>query len=85
VNGVQVGEAVFDGKRRTSCAERAGVAAREGTNELRCVNVGDTGVYSLVFLDRFEVVYPQRGEVRGGCSRGVVGAGGRGGGERGVG
>jgi hypothetical protein len=77
VNGVQVGEAVFDGKRPHVL--RSAVPAsllREGTNELSLVNVGDTGVYSLVFLDRFEVVYPQRGEVREGLFEGSWGQGG---------
>jgi hypothetical protein len=33
-------------------------------------NAGDTGVYSLVFLDRFDVVYPQVSSVRGGVFEG---------------
>ena len=44
---------------------------REGANELRIVNVGDTGVYSLVFLDRFEIAYPQLAAARSGRLRGT--------------
>jgi hypothetical protein len=71
VNGVDVGEAFFDGKRayRLSAAVPASLL-REGANELGVVNVGDTGVYSLVFLDRFEVSYPQASTVKGGVFEG---------------
>ncbi len=43
---------------------------REGANELSVANVGDTGVELLVFLDRFEICYPQVSAVRAGSSRG---------------
>ena len=49
---------------------------REGANELSVVNVGDTGVSSLVFLDRFEVSYPQASVVRAGMFEGVWGESG---------
>jgi hypothetical protein len=77
VNGVDVGEAVFDGKRpyRLTATLLASLL-REGSNELSVVNVGDAGVYSLVFLDRFEVSYPQASEARGGVFEGVWGEGG---------
>ena len=60
LNGVVVGEAQFARKLpyRMSLSVPAGVL-REGSNELSLVNVGDTGVTSVVFLDRFAVSYPQ--------------------------
>ncbi len=81
VNGVDVGEATFAGKQpyRLDALVPAGLL-REGSNDLAITNVGDTGVYSLVFLDRFEVSYPQaptvrRWSVRGGVERGRDGGG----------
>jgi hypothetical protein len=67
VNGVVLGEEVFDGKRphRMSVVVPGGLL-REGSNDLVVMNVGDTGVSSLVFLDRFEVSYAQVSAVRGG-------------------
>jgi hypothetical protein len=60
VNGIEMGEAFFDGKRahRASFSLPASLL-REGPNELAVANVGDTGVSSLVFLDRFSLEYPQ--------------------------
>jgi hypothetical protein len=60
VNGVPVGEAQFAGKRpyRMSLSLPASLL-REGTNELSLTNVADTGVQSLVFLDRIAVVHPR--------------------------
>jgi hypothetical protein len=77
LNGVEVGEATFGGKR----AHRMEVVVaasqlREGQNELAVTNAGDTGVTSLVFLDRFEVSYPQASTVRDGVFEGVWGEGG---------
>jgi len=59
VNGVLAGEARFAGKRpyRMSLSLPAAVL-REGANELSLTNVADTGVTSLVFLDRMSVVHP---------------------------
>jgi hypothetical protein len=72
-----VGEATFAGKKpyRLETAFSAS-ALREGTNELSVENAGDTGVYSLVFLDRFEVSYPELGAMRGGVFEGVWGESG---------
>ena len=55
LNGGFVGEATFTGKQphRLEVLVPASLL-REGANELSVANVGDTGVYSLVFLDRFE-------------------------------
>ena len=33
----------------------------EGANELSLTNVADTGVTSVVFLDRFSLAHPQLG------------------------
>ncbi len=72
VNGGFVGEATFAGKQpyRLEVLVPASLL-REGANELAVANVGDTGVSSLVFLDRFEVSYPQASAVRGGVFEGV--------------
>jgi hypothetical protein len=72
VNGVDVGEAFFGGKWPYRLeAEVPASLLREGGNELAVVNVGDTGVYSLVFLDRFELSYPRAAAARGGVFAGV--------------
>ena len=47
-----------------------------GTNELRILNVGDTGVYSRVLLDRFEIAYPQTTAARSGLFEGRFSSGG---------
>jgi hypothetical protein len=77
VNGAFAGEATFSGKRAYGL--EASVPAsllREGSNELSVTNVGDGGVYSLVFLDRLEVSYPQASTARGGVFEGVWGESG---------
>ena len=67
VNGVPVGETRFDGKAPQLVElELPASALKEGENTLRLDNVGDTGVYSLVFLDRFEVTFPQASALRAG-------------------
>jgi hypothetical protein len=74
VNGSDAGEARFSGKRlyRMEVTVAASLL-REGANELQVVNVGDTGVSSLVFLDRFTVEYPQRWEAKEGVFEGETG------------
>jgi hypothetical protein len=76
LNGTEVGETTFAGKRpeRVELAVPAS-ALKEGANELALTNVGDTGVTSLVFLDRFEVSYPQLPAAREGVFEGVWGEG----------
>ena len=71
LNGVDVGEGSFAGKQpwRLTAAVPAGLL-REGANELTLTNVGDTGVASLVFLDRFEVEYPRTAAATGGLFEG---------------
>jgi hypothetical protein len=60
VNGVEVGEVTFAGKQawKLTATLPPGLV-REGANELTLTNAGDTGVQSLVFLDRFTVEYPR--------------------------
>jgi hypothetical protein len=77
LNGAYVGETIFDGKRPQHFGvDVAASVFHEGANELTVTNVGDTGVYSLVFLDRFEVDYPQASELRGGVFVGEWSEGG---------
>ena len=77
MNGGFSGEATFSGKRphRLDLPVPASLL-REGANELSVVNVGDTGVSSLVFLDRFELSYPQASTMQRGVFEGVWGQGG---------
>lgn len=69
VNGAEVGESFFAGKKaqRVAVDLPSGVL-QEGWNELTVANVGDTGTpYSMVMLDRFRITYPRplRGEMDG--------------------
>ena len=60
LNGAPVGDAQFAGKQ--SYRMSLGVPAsllREGANELSLTNVADTGVSSVVFLDRFSIAHAQ--------------------------
>ena len=77
LNGVLAGEAQFAGKRpyRLSLSVAASLL-REGPNELTLTNVADTGVTSLVFLDRFSLAYPQAASLRGGSFEGAWAGGG---------
>ncbi len=60
LNGALAGSATFDGKKPFRFeATLSGSVLREGANELVVENLGDTGVQSLVFLDRVEIVYPR--------------------------
>jgi len=72
VNGSLLGKAQFAGKRpyRISLSLPASLL-REGTNELAVTNVADTGVASLVFLDRFTLAYPQASLLAGGRFEGT--------------
>ena len=72
-----LGEARFSGKKpyRLSLSVPASQLV-EGTNTLEFVNLGDAGVYSLVFLDEVSVSYPQSGVARGGAFEGTWGEGG---------
>jgi hypothetical protein len=72
VNGVEVGEVTFAGKQawRLTATLPAGLV-REGANELTLTNAGDTGVQSLVFLDRFTVEYPRTAAATAGLFEGI--------------
>ena len=72
VNGVVVGEESFDGAVPYRVEAEVPVSLlRSDANELVVLNVGDTGVSSRVFLDRFELLYPQVGTGRAGAFDGV--------------
>jgi len=61
VNGTYVGDEEWNGKepRRIEIALSAGIL-REGENSLEIEGLQDTGaLYSMFFLDRFEVTYPR--------------------------
>jgi hypothetical protein len=77
LNGVLAGEAQFAGKRpyRMSLSVD-GSALRDGANELALTNVGDTGVSSLVFLDRFTLGYPHASRLAGGSLEATFAEGG---------
>jgi len=77
VNGTLVGEAQFAGKQpyRVSLGLPPSLL-REGANELQLTNVGDTGVASLVFLDRFGLVHAQPASASGGLFEGSWGESG---------
>jgi hypothetical protein len=72
LNGTFVGETRFDGKvaLRFDTTVPASLL-REGSNDLTLENVGDTGVYSLVLLDKFSLLYPQTPSSRGGVFEGT--------------
>jgi hypothetical protein len=68
VNGVLESELWWDGKEpRTVELPLPPGALREGENVLRLENTGDTAApYSMVMLDRFQVVFPRRLVAEGG-------------------
>ena len=72
VNGTLVGEAQFAGKApyRMSLSLPASLL-REGANDLSLTNVADTGVSSLVFLDRFSLAHPQTSSLTNGVFEGT--------------
>jgi hypothetical protein len=72
IDGSVVAEARFGGKTPHEVeADVAAAVLRDGQNTLTVENAGDTGVYSLVFLDRFEVAFPQSASLRGGAFEGA--------------
>jgi len=71
-----VGEATFAGTLPYRMEVTLPASQLRDSNELAIVNLGDTGVYSRVFLDRFEVDYPQAPTAFGGVFAGVWGEGG---------
>ena len=77
LNGTLVGEAQFAGKQayRMSLSLPASLL-REGSNEISLTNVADTGMSSLVFLDRFTVTHPQTSALTNGVFEGTWGESG---------
>jgi hypothetical protein len=72
LNGALVGEARFAGKLPYRVRlELPASSLREGSNDLALTSVTDTGVSSLVFLDRFSVTHPQASALAGGLFEGV--------------
>ena len=75
VKDVLVAEESFDGAVPHRVETDVPVSLLQETgNELRVLNVGDTGVASRVFLDRFEVLYPQVAAARSGAFDGTFSA-----------
>ena len=71
-NDTLVGETRFDGKTPHAVEiELAAAVLREGSNTLRVENAGDTGVHSVVFVDRFAVDFPQGSGLRTGLFEGT--------------
>ena len=72
LGGVLVGEAQFAGKQLYRMTLSLPVSLlHEGANDLSLANVADTGVSSLVFLDRFTVTYPQASSLATGVFEGT--------------
>jgi hypothetical protein len=73
VNGVVVAETTWDGKTPREIAVEIDTGLLlEGENELAVENVNDTSApYSMVMLDRFELVYPRRQQAEGGVLEGT--------------
>ena len=72
VNGAPVADETFDGAvpHRVEAELPLSLLRTATPNDLRVLNVGDTGVSSRVFLDRFEVAYPQTSAARSGVFEG---------------
>ena len=73
---VLVADETFDGAVPHRLEADVPVSLLAAANELTVTNVGDTGVSSRVFLDRFEVVYPQLSAARSGVFDGVFSSAG---------
>ena len=72
LNGALVGEARFAGKLPYRMSLRVPASLlREGSNDLSLTSVADTGVSSLVFLDRFGLSHPQASSLAGGLFEGA--------------
>jgi uncharacterized delta-60 repeat protein len=72
VNGALVGESSFDGLGLVTLTFEVPTSLlHEGANELALENVGDTDApYSMVMLERFDLVYPRRPVATGGFLEG---------------
>ena len=77
LNGAVVGEGRFGGKGAYPLSLSVPTSQLvEGANSLSLLNVGDTGVSSVVLLDKVEVGYPQVAVARGGVFEGTWADGG---------
>ena len=78
VNGSLLADETFDGAvpHRIEIDLPVSLLRVDTANDLVLTNVGDTGVYSRVFLDRFEILYPQTSLARGGLFDGVFSSAG---------
>jgi hypothetical protein len=77
LNGAVVGEGRFAGKGAYPLSLSVPTSQLvEGANSLSLLNVGDTGVSSVVLLDKVEVGYPQAALMRGGVFEGTWAEGG---------
>ena len=72
LNGTPLGETSFGGKLpHVFSTSFAASLLLEGENSLTVTNLGDTGAYSFVFLDRFSLVYPRTRTLQAGVFEGV--------------
>ncbi len=76
VGGALVADETFDGAVPHRLEADVPVSLLATANELTVTNVGDTGVASRVFLDRFEILYPQVTAARSGVFDGVFSSAG---------
>ncbi len=77
VNGTLAGEVQFAGKKPYRMSLSVPVSLlRDGPNDLSLTNVADIGVSSFVFLDRFDVSYPQLSATAAGRLEGTWSEGG---------
>ena len=73
INGTPLGDASWDGEKpQTIEADVPPGILLEGANELEVENVGDTAAaYSMVFLDKFELVYARQPKATAGVLEGT--------------
>ena len=78
LNGVPLGETSFDGKlSHVFSSNLAAALLAEGENSLTLTNLGDTGAYSFVLLDRIDLVHPRTRQLQAGLFEGSFSEGGR--------
>jgi len=77
LNGILVGDTRFDGMKPFTYEADVPVSQlRDGVNELSIKDLGDTGVYSRVFLDKLALDYPRRAQAVAGRFEGAFAQGG---------
>ena len=78
LNGTPLGETSFDGKlAHVFSTSFSASLLLEGENSLTLTNLGDTGAYSFVFLDRVDLVHPRTLALRSGRFEGLFSEGGK--------